>query len=84
MQNGFLLQKATPVAWDCGHKTHQVDDDVLGKVGAHVRMQMIANGGNHSEYVIVRSCGKGAFIPCSDFQPPIDVERRELLREICV
>ena len=84
MVNGFLLQPARPVEWFCGHTTHSVDDDLMSRFGPHIRLQMIANGSQQSEYCIVRTGGQGAFIPCSDYQPPIDSERRELLRDICI
>ena len=80
----FVIEPATLEIWDEGHPTHKILDDVLSKVGDHVRLQMIENSGPYCEICIVRSTGKGAYIPASPLQPKVPADKRQFLRDLCV
>lgn len=81
---GAILVPARVVNFDFGRKTHGVSDDILGRVGAHVRSMVISHAGPRAEYCIVRSGGKGAHIPIQPWQRAISDSRRLLIRDLTV
>lgn len=70
--------------FDAGRPLHRVDDDILGRAGPYIRLVMLEEAGERNEAVIVRACGKGAWLPASEWQREVPREHREWLRDLCV
>lgn len=83
-ENVALLRRAEPSCFDVGRRIHSVSDDVLARAGANIRTTVIVECGQRAEYCCIREYGQGAFMPVSDWQPPVPADLREWLRDLTV